>query len=499
MLSPRPRLVSPVSSLARASRLWLVLSLVAVVLAGFAATAGSRTSQAATIDKASRLHPFLQVGAQAEPAKKVTVIVTKSDKKLRNTDIAKTAGGTLKHDFPDIATFSMEVTQGKLSSLAKDTRVRSITPDRPVRTTSFPDPTGTTFENAIGVPQIWQSTSLPATGKGIGVAVLDSGINRNHASFSFDPTNVVEINTNARALGGGDGHGHGTHVSGIIKGRDSTGRYIGVAPGVKLVSVKIADETGAATESDLLNGLKWVYANRATHNIRVVNISVSSGTPMDYAVSPINAYVEQLWFAGITVVVSSGNRGPVADAAWYAPGNDPFVVTVGALDHNETVDPADDSIAAFSSRGISQRGHAKPEIVAPGRKIIAPLSNGGATIATKYPERIVEQTFIRMSGTSMSTPVVSGVVALLLEKFPTLTPNQVKWLLMSTANRYPGQPDGAGVIDPAEMFTRAAAGGVGSANAGLTPATGIDPVTNVVSTTQTYWDQTYWDQASGMD
>ncbi len=474
------------------ARRWVLLAVLWAVLAALAL--GNGHSRAASIDTKSRLHPMLQAGMQAEPSKKVSVIVSKKDKKTRSADVAKVVPASVDAEFPAIGAFQISINQNQLSKLAADSRVRFVVPNLPVKSTAIADPTGTNYENAIGVPAIWNSTSAPATGKGVGVAVLDTGININHSAFAFDKSNVIEVNTNKKALGPGDGHGHGTHVAGTIKGKDAQGRYTGVAPDVKLVSVKIADDTGAANEGDLITGLQWVFDNRTAHNIKVVNISVSSAVAMRYDQSPVNAYVEQLWFAGVTVVVSSGNRGNAADAMWYAPGNDPYVITVGALDHKETVSTSDDSLGTFSSRGLTQAGHAKPEVVAPGRKIIAPLSSSSSTLALTYPERIIDGEFIRLTGTSMSSPVVAGVVALLLERFPSLTPNQVKWLIMQTANAYPGQVGTAGVIDPAEMMSRAAAGGAGSANAGLTPAAGIDPVSGVVSTTTTYWDQTYWDQ-----
>jgi serine protease AprX len=267
-----------------------------------------------------------------------------------------------------------------------------------------------------------------------------------------------------------------------------------VAPKASSLTVKIADQNGMARESDLVRGLQWVYDQRSDQRIRVVNLSMTAATPSSYKTSPLAAAVEQLWLNGVVVVVAAGNRGGVADAMHYAPANDPFVITIGALDHNGTVDTRDDSLATFSGRGTTLDGHAKPEIVAPGRKIVAPLA-AGSTLAGQFPERIVDREYIRLSGTSMAAPVVAGVAALLLERYPSLTPNQVKWLLTQTANPYPGKADGAGVVDPVEALQLAAKGSVGQANQGLTPNSRLDSTTNSVVGGQAYWDQAYWDSA----
>ena len=133
--------------------------------------------------------------------------------------------------------------------------------------------------------------------------------------------------------------------------------YVGMAPDCTLLSVKIANDQGVATQADLLRGLQWAYDNRATYNIRAVNVSMTTGTAESYKTSPVCAAVEQLWFNGVLTVVAAGNRGNVAQATWYPPANDPYVITVGALDDNGTTDNADNRLAAFSSRGTTQDGY----------------------------------------------------------------------------------------------------------------------------------------------
>jgi serine protease AprX len=349
----------------------------------------------------------------------------------------------------------------------------------------------------VGAPAVWNSATAPATGRGVTVAVLDTGVNVGHPDFAHGGLRAVNVNRQARDAA--DPHGHGTHVIGTIKGRDASGRYLGIAPDARVISVKIADDAGVARESDLLRGLQWVYNQRLAENIRVVSLSVSAGVPTSYRTSPTAAAVEQLWRGGIVVVAASGNRGDALDATWQAPGNDPYVVTVGCLDDDGTAAGSDDALCSFSSRGTTPDGYAKPDVVAPGRRIVSTLAASDATVAQLYPDRVTDREYIRLSGTSMSTPVVSGVVALLLERYPALTPNQVKWLLTSTAKPYPGRPDQAGLVFAPAVLSRAALGNVGSANQGLTPSLGLTLLGSLLNGGllwgSAYWDSAYWDSA----
>jgi serine protease AprX len=229
-------------------------------------------------------------------------------------------------------------------------------------------------------------------------------------------------------------------------------------------------------------------------NIKVVNLSVNGSVRTSYLTSPIAAAVETLMMSGVTVVVAAGNRGTVSTAVQYAPANDPFVISVGALDSNETITGADDSLAPFSSRGLTLNGHAKPDVVAPGRKIVAQSAGPLSTLALEFPDRIVDGNYIRLSGTSMAAPVVTGICALLLQRYPSLNPHQVKWLVTNTARAYPGQVGAAGLIDPAAMFARAALGSVPLANQTYQfNNTVADAMDDNVNNTASYWDASYWD------
>jgi serine protease AprX len=297
-----------------------------------------------------------------------------------------------------------------------------------------------------------------------------------------------------------DGDGHGTHVAGIIDGRSTDGRYIGVAPDANILSLAIADDSGAARETDLLRGLQWVYDHRVERNIRAANISMAASVPTSYTTSPVDAAVEQLWRGGVVVVTSAGNKGSDADATWYAPGNDPLVVTVGALDNNETAAFGDDTLAFFSSRGFTQDGVYKPDIVAPGRRIASVLSHPDALIAKVLPDHVTpDRHYIRLSGTSMAAPMVAGAAALIFERFPALNPDQVKGLLVGSARRYSGQSDAAGALDVSRAMQSAAAGAFTPANrTGLPLAIGSMPsgaFNSDLSMTSAYWNSAYWNSA----
>ena len=333
------------------------------------------------------------------------------------------------------------------------------------------------------------------TGAGVTVAVLDSGVDLGHPDLLG---HVIGVNVNQTATGPTDGYGHGTHVAGVIVGQDAAGQYVGIAPGANLVSVKISDDAGVTYESDVLRGLQWVGPHQTNYNIRAINLSLSASVPQSYATSPIDAAAEYLWHQGLTMVASSGNLGAAEDAVWYAPGNDPLVITVGCLDDNQTVAPGDDSLCTISSRGTTEDGFAKPELVAPGRKIVSTLASGingqAATLAKTFPERITaDGRHIRLSGTSMSAPMVTGAVALLLARHPGLTPDQVKQLLVSTATGYPGQTDNAGELNIVAALLASIP--PAAMQQTLNPIGGTPPPAGKVTLLWdgTHWASTYWD------
>ena len=309
---------------------------------------------------------------------------------------------------------------------------------------------------------------------------------------------VASVVTNPDAKTARDTYGHGTHVAGIIAGdgtrRDgddaAAGSYIGIAPHANLIAIKAADDNGQGTILDAIYGLQFVVDHRDEYNIRVVNLSLASTTAESYLNDPLDAAVESAYFSGVLVVAAAGNRGHDADATSYAPGNDPFALSVGAVDDNGTSDRSDDTIADWSSAAVTQDRVSKPEITAPGAHIVSTLAPHSA-FAELCPECIVDREYIRLGGTSMAAPVVSGVAALLFEVHPDWTPEQVKSTLIATGRDVPGEIDevnaeaALSVQDPAT-----------GANAGYAPNTLVDPATGAIDPTRSSWGRSSWGRSS---
>jgi serine protease AprX len=379
-----------------------------------------------------------------------------------------------------------------------NTRIRFLMPtyQSGVRYIYFDD-----IEIAYAHPSAFLSAvkadQLGLNGQGVTVAVVDSGM-AYHNDFKISGSNKSRIVGNEYFTGSGgseDLYGHGTFVAGIIGGNGSlsNGAYKGVAPGVNLLNLKVADKYGATYESAVINSLQWVYNNKNTYNIKVVNLSLNSTVDQSYQTSALDAAVEILWFNGIVVVVSSDNNGAGnGPVTIYPPANDPFVITVGATEDKGTSTLTDDNLAVFSAYGSTIDGFAKPELVAPGRNLVAALADKASTMYTDHPLHRVGDYYFRMSGTSMSAPVVSGAVALLLQDEPNLNPDQVKYRLMATANKnwsYDPTQSGAGYLD-----VYAAVNGTtnGSSNQGILPSQMLSTGTNGIDFTSVGWNSVGW-------
>jgi serine protease AprX len=231
-----------------------------------------------------------------------------------------------------------------------------------------------------------------------------------------------------------DPNGHGSHVAGIIanseKGAD--GEWNGMAPGVDLVGVRVLNEQGAGTYETVISGLQWVIENKERYHIRVVNLSLVSPVQSPYWADPLNQAVTATWAKGLTVIVAAGNSGPGAMSI-SVPGNNPYVVTVGAFTDNFTPsDWNDDYIAPFSAAGPTLDGFTKPDLVAPGGHMVS-ITPENSYLTREYPDNRLKGNYFKLAGTSQATAVVSGMAALVIAKNPDLSPNQVKMRLTSTA------------------------------------------------------------------
>jgi serine protease AprX len=346
-------------------------------------------------------------------------------------------GGTVLVDLSIINAFAAEMSAEAACYLAQSPSVRWISIDAQVQSsllglggTTNPNPFNT-YLQTLGIPQLAQSG---LDGEGIGVAVIDSGI-----ALDNDFTDLaVRREFNLNALTPTDLYGHGTHIAGIVagNGQDSNGAFKGIAPGVTLIGLKISDDLGVAFESDVVLALQWTLLNKSQYNIRIINLSINSGTDTSYHNSALNAAAEILWFSGVVVIVSAGNSGGEEYNTVYAPpANDPFLITVGASDEMKTSNIGDDYIAPYSAYGMTQDGFLKPEIVAPGTGIYS-VRAALSPWAILYSERLAHNgQYFRLSGTSMAAPMVAGVVALMLQEEPGLTPDQVKYRLINSTGR----------------------------------------------------------------
>jgi serine protease AprX len=291
----------------------------------------------------------------------------------------------------------------------------------------------------IGADELWKDGY---TGAGIDVAVIDSGV-APLPQFQGRLVDGPDLSFGAdENIDGNDGFGHGTHMAGIIAGRDGSvsldrhtlrddakRRFVGIAPGARIVDMKVGAPDGAVDVSQVIAAIDWVVQHRAAAglNIRVLNLSFGTDGIQDYQIDPLTFAVENAWKHGIVVVVSAGNDG-YGTPRLNNPAYDPYVLAVGASDTNGSTGQSDDFIADFSSRGDTKR---RPDLLAPGRSIVS-LRAPGSLIDDAFPGGRIGETLFRGSGTSQAAAVVSGATALLLQQYPHLTPDQVKAALVNT-------------------------------------------------------------------
>lgn len=349
------------------------------------------------------------------------------------------------------------------------------------------------YDYAIGATRLWNEKPY-LQGQGVTVAVVDSGIAREKDFKGADGRSRILANVSfVGEQGASDHYGHGTHVAGLVggNGASSGGAYVGVAPQVNLVNVKVSDSKGMGSTKDVVAGLQWVYEHRKQYNIRVVNLSLDSSESESYHLSPLDAALEILWFNRIVVVVSAGNSG--SRGIRYPPANDPFVVTVGAMDDRGTASTNDDVLASFSPYGKTQDHMAKPDLVAPGTNLISVFPDNGATLAREHPDHVVTEHYFRMSGTSMSAAVTAGAAALLLQAQPNLTPDQVKYRLMNLAEPYRSKSLKTGYLN---IYDAVHSTTTQPANLGLLPSHLLQTGSSPATWTSVNWDSVNWDSVN---
>jgi serine protease AprX len=423
-----------------------IIRAVVLLSATFAAFAGSKI--APDLPQSTP-----NAAVQSNPNATVDVIIQFKTPPTKNELKLLGPYGQVKKQYSVITGIGAVVPVSVLQALEADPNVKYVSPNR-------------THKGAVDISTATVNANIAWSfgfaGNGIGVAVIDSGMSVKDDLLANGTSRIVYT----QDFTGGDGsdlYGHGTHVAGIIGGNatDSTGSgftrtFKGVAPSVNFVNLRVLDQSGSGLESNVIAAIQQAIALKNTYNIRVINLSLGRPVYESFTLDPLCQAVEAAWKAGIVVVVAAGNGGRDNSLGTHgygtiaAPGNDPYVITVGATNAHGTATFTDDTIASYSSKGPTLFDHiVKPDLVAPGNGVISLLSSPNSTLVTTYPKTRVADSayetlaapntfstnYFQLSGTSMSTPVVSGAVALLLQQNPALNPDQVKARLMKTARK----------------------------------------------------------------
>jgi serine protease AprX len=430
----------------RSSALWgkggrgvTLLLLVAVVLGAPVAAGAGRSSNSHDLSIRAYLSPGLLEAVKARPNATFDVIVqgvrgeTSGEvaTDVRSARVADPGAGVGVRDrFRAVSGVAAELTGRQVLRLAQRADVRAITSDAPVVLSGFSS--AQRWPYVAGFHSVWDD---PVAANAPAIAIVDSGIQAGRGDFLGRVAAQVNL-TSIQPNSPGDGRGHGTFVAAIAAGAKE-GRG-GGSPTSKIVSIDVMDDKGMAMTRDVIAAADWILANKNLYNIRVANFSLHSASPASVFFDPLDRAVERLWFNGVVVVAAAGNYGVDGSPSGvtFAPGNDPFVITVGAADISDSVRTRDDYAAPWSAWGYTLDGFAKPELGAPGRYMVAPVP-GNSTLVTERPANVRPGNTMELSGTSFAAPVVSGAAAQVLARHPEWTPDQVKGALMVSAKDAP--------------------------------------------------------------
>ncbi|HZS30917.1 MAG TPA: S8 family serine peptidase [Gaiellaceae bacterium] len=482
-----------------------ILGLLVCVGAAAALAASASTGQRAARGFGAFLSPRLTAAARANPQRIFHVILQGAGSERAVVSAVRHEGARLGRRLGAVEGASAAVTGRQLIALARTKGIAAITPDLPVHLTGGIS-SNQQWPTAVDARQTWSTVTNGKLPTPPAIAVVDSGVQANRPDFANGSRVIAQttIFTGSTTNSPGDGYGHGTFVAGLAAG--SGAGYAGVAPSAPIVSIDVMDDQGMARTSDVIAACDWIVAHKSAYNIRVANFSLHSMAPASVFWDPLDRAVEKLWFDGIVVVAAAGNYGvdgnPTTVA--YAPGNDPFVITVGADDLDGSVSTNNDTAAPWSAYGYTYDGFAKPEIAAPGRYMVGPVPPN-STLATTRSSSMVAPGYIQLSGTSFAAPIVSGAAAYVLALHPTWTPDQVKGALMLTAKAEPSAAPGSvgvGLVDAQ------AAGALSSAPnpnlaldqfVGADPNGGSIPVFNTASWSDAARNDASWSDASWSD
>ncbi len=482
----------------RSSALWahggsgrrnaLLTVVLALVISGFMAV----PANAAKRDKQAVVPSDLIAQAVANPNQLFNVIITgrRGVSSANVGDEVTTAqkgkpgvARGAKRRFKLLNGDSATISGAQLIELANSKKILSITPDLPTVATDFSNTQA--WPDAAQLTQYWSHTSdihAPT------IAFIDSGIEASNPAFGGRVETAVNLYTGTGQNSDGDGFGHGTFTAGLAAGAGDG--HAGGAPDANLVELDVLDDNGGGSTSDLIAACDWIQQNKAQYGIKVVNISVLASQNSTFMFDPLDKAVEKLWLNGVTVVTSAGNfaNDGAQSGEPFAPANDPFVITVGASDTNNTADTSDDFAAPWTAWGPTNDGFMKPEIAAPGRALVGPVPAAGSGMQNALPDRVTEPGYMWMSGTSFAAPVVSAAAAYVLAVHPDWTPDQVKGALMVSAADPAGytQVGGLGVGEvQADAATQT--DGTANPNLGLDQFVSVDPDTGLNAFNSDTW------------
>jgi serine protease AprX len=482
----------------------LVLFLALIAIVAFPATAAAKSGK----DVNAFVPAELMAHAQASPGSTFNVIVQGrpgNNSASIARDFSGVAGQT-KRAFYSINGVAGSLTGSQLVRLAANNHVLAITPDARLKSTDYQSQE--VWRRSDGISSLWYAIGalgqlLPAP-QAPTIAIVDSGIDQSKvADFGDRVVAHVDFCSLCPAgTAGRDLEGHGTMVAGLAAGSASS--YSGVARNAKLVDLRTAAADGGSRTSDVIAATDWILQNKDQYGIKVANYSMRGANPSSFRYDPLDAAVESLWFHGVVVVAAVGNYG-VANTPQkiqYSPGNDPFVISVGALSTNGTLSTSDDTLAPWSAYGHTLDGFAKPELSAPGRWMVGPVP-AGATLPATEPGRVLVPGYMWMSGTSLAAPIVAGAAAQVLARHPSWTPDQVKGALMRTAKRTAaGFAGGVGEVNAAAAAALASPPNPHTnLNAFVAPDATGNPSFNgdawqQAVATQTDWSETDWSETA---
>jgi serine protease AprX len=378
-------------------------------------------------------------------------------------------GGSVLRRLAVIDGFSARVPRTAVPALSEVPGIRWVARNRSLRLEGqYGEGSGVASAVYTDVVRAGKTWDAGITGRGVTVALVDTGVNTSGDLAG----RVVHAEDFTPEHNNADSYGHGTFVAGLVSGTGSgsSGNIKGVAPGAKLVSIKVAAADGKTDVIRVLAALEWIVDFKDVYGIRVVNLSLGFNPQQSYLVDPLDFAVERVWNKGIVVVAAAGN-GNNLPGSITSPGNDPRIITVGSSNDKTTVALNDDRLAGFSSIGPTVDGLVKPDVLAPGQSVVSSRSPG-STIDTAYPSSAIGRQYAKGSGTSFSSAVAAGAAALILQRSPLLSPDQVKHRLLGTTKKIGGGSAPSWWPGNIDAYAAAMSSDRTAANAGVAPARG---------------------------